>query len=492
MAKQKRYLALDYGTRFGSAIAGGFDGEKLELDCLHRFTVDSTTMLGNRYWDFPAMIINAKAGLSAASHKYGPALSGVAVDSWGVDFGLLDKTGHLLSNPLHHLDLRTLEAMDKLHSLMPLRSVYQKTGIRARREGTLYQLHSMAAHNSPLLDKAVTMLLMADLVSYFLSGVPVQEYTLATTTGMYDAESRDWSRDIIMSARIPPVMVPEIVAPGSVVGPLLDEVAAECQLSGTPVIAPGSHAMAGAVAAVPASGEDWIYVVTNEWNRIGVELSAPLINDAAFAGDFSNEGGVDGTIRLLKGVMGMWMIFECFNVWEREDGAPLDREALLQQAHACQPLARIINPDDPQFVAEGPMPEQILSYLKQKNISPPESRGEMIRMCLDSQALAIRKAVEDTAALTGKKYSTVHLVGDESGSKFLAQLAADAIGIPVKAGPVQARAIGNLLMQAIALGDIASLAEGREIVARSFAIEEFTPSADRGKWDDAFAQYLAL
>lgn len=491
MAKKKRYLALDFGVQRGQAVLGSFSGAKLELECLHTFPVQSTNMLGTRYWDFPAMLIQAKSGVAAAAAR-GRDLSSLGVASWGVDFGLLDKTGHLLANPVHHLDPRTLEAVDKFHAVMPARSVYQKTGIKERREGTLYQLHAMAAANSPLLDKAVTMLLMADLLSYFFTGVPVQEYTLATTTGMYDAESRDWSRDIILAARIPPVMVPEIVAPGSVIGPVRDDVAAECGIGEIPVVAPGCHSNACAVASVPASGDDWCYIISGNRNHVGVELSTPIINDAAYAHEFSNVGGVDGTVRFIKSSAGFALAEDCRAAWELEDQKPLVHNELLAQAGLSEPLKRLVNPASPRLQGPGSMPEKIAKYLEETGQPAPQSRGDFIRLCLDSLALSQRRVAEELVEVTGRKYATAHFVGYGVGSRLMGQLVADAIGAQVKTGPVEAKAIGNLIMQAVALGDIGSLAEGREIVAKSFEIDSFEPTQERGQWDDAFGRFKKL
>lgn len=492
MSKQKHYLALDFGTSKGLAMSGSFDGTRLAFDLLNRFPVESTTMLGTKYWDFPGMIINVKRGLAEFAARNSEPLSGVACDSWGCDFGLLDKTGHLLANPVHHLDARTLETMDRLHATMPVRSVYQKTGMIARREGTLYQLHAMAIANSPLLDKAVTMLLMADLMSYFLTGVPVQEYTLATTSGMYDAESRDWCRDIILSARIPPVMLPEIIAPGSVIGPLVDDVAAECGVGQIPVLASGSHAMAGAVAAAPARGDDWLYVVSGDWNQVGVELTQPLINDSTFAGDFCNEGGVDGTIRLLKGLMGHGLIERCRAKWNETDGEHISKASLLELAAKEHPMRRIVNPDDPAFANGDSVVDVMNAFLSRTGQPVANSRGEVVRCLVDSLVLSHRQAFELVAAVTDRRYQIAHVVGWGAGDKLLCQLVADATGMAVKAGPVEAKAVGNIIMQAIALGDIACLAEAREIIAASFDIAVYEPKGDKDAWDEAYATFLKL
>ena len=489
--KQKNYMALDFGVGHGVAMLGTFDGERIDLEPMHRFVVRHTSMLGTDYWDFPGMMIHAKVGLDKYSARYGAHLDGVGVDAWNADFGLLDKTGHLLANPVHLHDRRTLGAVEKLLATIPDRSLYQRTGIRSRRDGTLFQLFAMAQANSPLLDKAVTVLLMADLVSYFLSGTPVQEYTLATTTGMYDAESRDWSRDIILGAKIPPGMVPEIVAPGTVIGSLLDEVAGEVGLGPTPVIAPASHGMAGAIAAVPAKGDDWLCISSGYWNQVVAELPAPIINDASFTYDFSNLGGVDGSIRLQKEVMGMGVLDGLVRMWSRQDGRDVPVEEALQLAEATPATGRLVNPDDPRLIEAQDTPAMLNTLLRELGQGETLDRGEQARMFMDSVVLGLRHVVGQLRELTGRKYGVIHFVGRGANSPFLAQAIADATGMVVKAGPVEVKALGNVLMQMIALGDLGSLAEARELVGRSCEIPEYTPQ-NCERWDEEYEKFKKL
>ncbi len=491
MTQVKRYMALDFGAESGRAIAASFDGRQVELDILHRFTTYSTTMLGTLYWGFPSFIRNVKVGLSAYSAKYGPKLDGIACDSWGVDFGLLDKTGHLLANPVHYRDSRTDGIPEKLHAVVPARTLYQRTGIQIMAINTIYQLYAMVLANSPLLDKAVSMLMIADLVSYFLSGTPVQEYTMATTSEMYDAEKRDWSRDTLLSAKIPPGMMPEIVAPGTIVGPILDSVANECGLATAPIIAPGAHDTASAIAAVPAVNEDWLFLSSGTWSLMGAELSAPIINDAAYAKNFTNEGGVDGSIRFLKNITGMWMLQECRRAWEKE-GESLSYAEIARLGEEAEPFQRVVNPNDARFMAPGGMPDRINAALRETGQPEAREKGEFVRLCLESLAVAYRHTAQSLAELTGKQYSTLHIVGGGSQNKLLDQLAADATGLVVKAGPVEATALGNSLMQALALGDVGSLSEVREVVRNSVEVTTFEPRGDRSRWDEFYARFLKI
>lgn len=492
MAKMKRYMALDFGIGNGVAMAGAFDGEKLELEPMHRFVIRATSMLNVSYWDFPSMLIHAKQGLYSFTARHGSDLAGVGCNSWASDFGLLDKTGHLLANPVHYLDGRTRGTQEKLNNVFPVRSLYQRNGICSRRMSTLNQLYAMALANNPLLDKAVTMLLLADLVSYFLTGTPVQEYTLASTTGMYDAESLDWSRDIILGAKIPPGMVPEIVAPGTVIGPLLDSVAAECGLAQTPVIAPASHGLAGALAAVPAKGENWASVTLGYWCQVAAELSAPIINDASFSAGFSNLGGVDGSIRLQKEALGLGVVDECMREWSRREGRELSMEEVMEGAREAPALTRLVNPDDPRIV-EAADKTAILSEMLAETDQPAlQNRSELIRMYLESLVLGIRRALARLTELTGVKYDVIHFVGRGCAYDALAQAIADATGKTVKTGPVEAKAVGNIVMQMMALGDVGSLSEARELVASSFPVKEFAPNDDKGKWQEAYKKFQDL
>lgn len=492
MARTKRYMALDLGAESGRAIVSAFDGKRMELEVLHRFTTHSVRMRDTLYWDFPSFLRNMKVGLSAYSAKYGSDLAGIACDSWGVDFGLLDKHGNLLSNPVHYRDARTNGVPEKLHEVLPSRNIYQRTGIQIMSINTIYQLYSMVLSNSSILDKAVSMLMIADLCAYFLSGEAVQEYTLATTSEMYDAEKKDWARDTLLSAKIPPNLMPEIVAPGTVIGPLLESVAGDCGLGQVPVIAPGCHDTASAVAAVPASGDDWLYVSSGTWSLMGAELTEPIINDASFSRNFTNEGGVDGTIRFLKNICGMWMIQECRRVWTKEDGKETDYGELVRLSADAEPFARLINPNDSRFLAPGGMPERINQALRESGQPEAKTKGEFVRLCVESLALAYRATIQSLEEVTKRKYRVLHVVGGGSQNRQLNQMAADATGMVVKAGPVEATAFGNALMQAIALGDIASLSEARDVVRNSCAVETYEPSGDASRWDEAYARFKKL
>ncbi len=491
MARQRRYVALEFGVGRGEAAVGLFDGKTVAIDPIHAFPILSTGMLGVEYWDFPGMIINAKLGLRGYSAKYGSALDSVACSSWGVDFGLLDKTGQLLANPVHFMDKRTLGAREKLHAVIPERSLHLKTGAQSRRQNTLCQLFSLAKSGSPLLDKTATVLLMADLVSYFLTGTAVQEYTLATTTGMYDVENGDWSRDVVSATKIPAGAVPDIVAPGTVIGEIVDAAASECGLGMVPVIAPASHSIAGAVAAAPAAGDEWAYIVSGLWDQVGVEMPTPLVNDDTFAAGLANEGGVDGNFRLAKTVAGLVPLVGCLKAWERQEGREFAAEEVLVLAGAARPLTRFIDPNLPSLYDSADVPEAINAFLRETGQPLADTRGDFIRLCLESLVLSHRRAIAQLAAATGRRIRILHLLGYGAGHPLFCQMVADATRIPVRAGPARAKAIGNVLMQAMALGDIGSLSEAREISSRSFEAPLYEPR-NGAEWDEAYGKFVKL
>lgn len=487
----RRYLAFDLGAESGRAIAGSMVGKKMELDILHRFPNGPVRLGDTLYWDVVGIHRELKVGLSAYAAKYGKELASIGSDSWGVDFGLLDRDGALLGNPVHYRDSRTEGMPEAVFKIIPRKEICARTGIQVMQLNTLYQLFSMRKKGSPILDLAETMLCMADLQNYFFSGEKAQEFTLATTTQMYDPQKSDWAVDLLERLGIPTKMLPEIVAPGSVVGTLREYIASECGVSQVPVIAPACHDTAAAVAAVPAEGDDWLYLSSGTWSLLGVELPSPLINDRSIQLNFTNEGGVDGTFRFLKNIMGLWLVQECRRQWERE-GTSLDYATLTQMASQAKPFLALIDPNDNSFLAPGDMPTRIAAFCRRTGQTVPSDRGSFVRCALESLALEYRKNIELIQELTGKTFRVLHIVGGGSQNKLLNQFAADATGLLVKTGPIEATAFGNCLMQAIALGDIGSLADAREIVRASIEVETYTPSRDRSAWDEAYHRFQKL
>lgn len=486
----KKFLAFDLGAESGRAIAGILENGKLTLDVLHRFPTGGIEVCGSLMWDQLGIFRELCKGLNLYVTKYGAQLDGIATDSWGVDFGLLDRNGQMLANATHYRDRRTEGVPEKFFAVIPQKEFMGLTGIQLMSFNTVYQLFAMRRKQQHLLDNAETLLLIADLQNYFFSGAKVAEYTAASTTQMLDCRARDWAKPVLEKAGIPTRLLPDVVPPCSVVGELRPELAAMYGVNpGTPVIAAAGHDTAAAIAAVPAAGgDDWLYLSSGTWSLLGAELPEPLVNEKTVAYNFTNEGGVDNTIRFLKNIMGMWLIQECKRQWERE-GENLDYAAITEMAKNAAPFTAVIDPNSSDFFTPGDMPKRIQEFCRKTGQKVPQGKGEIVRTALESLALIYRFTAEQIGELTGKTYRTLHIIGGGTQNKLLNQFTADASGMTVVTGPVEATAMGNCLMQAVARGVIGSLAEARAIVRNSCETETFTPAANRDAWEKAYAKF---
>ncbi len=487
----KKYLAFDLGAESGRAVVGLLANGKLELDVLHRFPTGAAPLGKTIYWDQPGIHREIRRGLAAYGAKYGKTLDGMGTDSWGVDFGMLDKNGALVGNPVHYRDSRNEGMPEKFFSVVPRKDLMKVTGIQIMNFNTIYQLFYMVQNQKHLMDITESILLMADLQNYFLCGEKAAEYTLASTTQMLDAAKRDWATDILAQAGIPQGILPQVVSPCSIVGELTQDIASECGVNTAPVIAPACHDTAAAIAAVPAKGDDWLYLSSGTWSLLGAELSEPLITERSIELNFTNEGGVDGTIRFLKNIMGLWLIQECKRQWDRE-GEDLDYSTIVKLAAEAKPFTAVINPNHDDFIAPVGMPARIQEFCRKTGQTVPQTKGEIVRTAMESLALIYRRTFEQIEELTGKTYNRLHIVGGGTQNKMLNQFSADAIGKQVKTGPVEGTALGNILMQALACGEIGSLAEAREILINSCELDTYEPCADRSKWEDAYSKFTAI
>jgi len=491
MSARRTYVAVDLGAESGRVVAGQFDGERIALAECHRFANGPVRLMDSLHWDAPGLFREITAGLGLCVKQRGPDLAAIGVDSWGVDFGLLAADGELLGNPYHYRDARTNGMLEEAFGRVPREQIYEATGIQFMQLNTLYQLLSMALAHSPLLEVAGNLLLMGDLYNHFLCGSTVAEFSNATTTAFYNPRKGGWAADLLDGLGIPTQFLPEVVPPGTKLDPLLPWLAEELGCGPVPVIAPATHDTGSAVAAVPAHGDDWAYLSSGTWSLMGVELPGPLINAQALAYEFTNEGGVCGTIRFLKNIMGLWLVQECRRTWEREQDRAISYAELTEQAQAVPGLVSLVHPDHASFLAPGDMPARLRRFCERTGQAVPESAGALVRCCLDSLALRYRWVVERLEGITGRSIRVVHIVGGGSRNTLLNQLAADAMGRTVVAGPVEATALGNCLMQGLALGDIGSLEEGREVVRRSFDVVTYEPQ-QTDRWAEAYARYLAL
>lgn len=481
------YLAVDLGAESGRVVAGQFDGRTLQLTEVHRFANEPVKVLDTLHWDTLRLFHEIKQGIRKAVAGCEGEIAGVSTDTWGVDFGLLDKHDGLIANPVHYRDHRNDGMADKVFDLVPNAEVYGRTGIQFLPFNTLFQLMGVETHQPDQLQAARTLLFTPDLLNFWLSGEKRAEYTIASTGQVLEACTRQWDLMLFDQLGLPAGILPQLVAPGTMLGNLRPTVAAELGLAGAiPVIAAGSHDTASAVAAVPAGQANWAYLSSGTWSLLGVELAEPLLEAKAMHLGFTNEGGVANTIRFLRNIMGLWLLQECRRSWQRS-GTTYSYDELVQAAAQAPPFQSLVNCDDPSFLAPEDMPAALGDYCVRTGQPAPQSVPELVRCCLESLALRYRATVEDLQQLTGQHIEVLHIVGGGSKNRLLSQWTADCLGIPVQCGPVEATAAGNILVQAMARGQIKDLAQIREVVRQSFPVETLLPvAAEKARWDDAF------
>ncbi len=487
MAEEKRYIAVDLGAESGRVMLAVVSSEKLGLEEIHRFSNGPLKQDGSLRWDLPRLMSEIKVGIGKAAKAAGKA-EGIGVDSWGVDFGLLDDKNELIENPYHYRDSRTNGMMEKAFGLMPKRELYEHTGLQFMQFNSVYQLLAMRLANSPALARTKTLIFFGDLVSYYLCGKMYAEYTLASTSQMMDMRTGKWSKEVFSKLGLPIKIMPKVILPGKVVGTLTAEVAKEIGSPQIPVIAVGSHDTASAVAAVPAGDGKWAYLSSGTWSLMGVEVPKAIITDKTFELPFTNEGGVEKTIRLLKNIMGLWPVQECRRQWQKE-GQDFSYAQLTAMAEKAKPFAVRIDVDDSAFIAPGEMPKRINEHLVQTGQTKTDDKGQMVRAVLEALALKYRFVMDRIEEVTGDRIECLHIVGGGSQNELLNQFAASATGKKVITGPVEATAIGNILMQAKAAGQIKTLAEGRKIVRRSFAGKEYQPK-ETALWEKQYKKTM--
>ncbi len=478
MTKQHRFLAFDLGAESGRAVLGILDQGRIELNVVHRFRTEGLFMLGVRQWDVARIYEEMVQGLTQCVREHGPDLDGIAVDTWGVDFGLIAADGSLLANPRHYRDKANDGMTDYAFSIIPRAEVYKATGIQFLPFNSLYQLLSYKKNNSPILSVADTLLLMGDLFAYLLSGCKACEYTNASTSQMLNPNTRTWDNGLIEKLGLPRHLLLDPVLPGTVLGPVRADIAELTGVnSNVPVIATASHDTASAVAAVPVTsgGKPWAYLSSGTWSLLGAELDEPHISDESLKQDFTNEGGVGEKIRFLKNIFGLWLVQECRRSWEREDGNSLNYEEITAEAKASKAFNGCINLDDTRLIAPDDMPTLIQTLCREANLPVPETRGAIIRCALESLALKYRTTLRNLDNMLGRKTEKLHIIGGGVQNKLLCQMTADACGIPVITGPIEATALGNIGVQAMGIGAISSLEELRETISRSVTLDEYTP-----------------
>ena len=488
MSKIYKFLAFDFGASSGRAMLAKFDGNKIELEEKHRFSNDPVNINGSLYWDVLRLFYEIRQGILNCVHTGDGDIDSIGIDTWGVDYGLLDKNDKLLSNPYHYRDTRTDGMYEKAFGIVPKEEIFKETGIAFNWFNTLYQLLSSKLSDDVSLKEARTMLFMPDLFNFFLTGKKRTEYTVASTSQMFDSQKYDWAREMLDKFGINPDLLPEMVYPGEIIGTIKPELAEELGIKEVPVVAVASHDTGSAVASVPVTdNKDFVYISSGTWSLMGVELDKPNVSDEALKYNFTNEGGVNKSIRFLKNIMGLWLIQESRRQWQRE-GTLLSFDELEREAREATPFRSLIDPDYSAFETPGNMPERIRKYCEMTNQPVPETTGAVIRTIAESLAFKYRQVVEGMEEVTGKKYSVINIVGGGIKDKMICQFTANATNRVVNAGPVEATSIGNVIVQGIALGAIKDLNEGRKAVQNSFDIAEYTPE-DPDAWNEAYKKW---
>lgn len=484
----KRVLAFDFGASSGRAIIGTLDNGRITLNEVHRFSNDPVTVNGTFYWDVLRLFHEIKQGLLKAKQAGG--FDSIGIDTWGVDFGLLDKDGVLLENPVHYRDKRNIGMVEKAAKYIGKDEMYKLTGIQFMDFNTAFQLLSIKENRPELLARAESLLFMPDLFAYFLTGNKVSEYSIATTSQLVDINTRDWSKEILEKLGLPEKIFNRIVPSGSVTGYLSDEICEELGLEKVPVIAVCGHDTQSAVTAVPSEKEDFAFISSGTWSLFGTETKKPIVNDLSYSFNVTNEGGFGYSTAFLKNICGLWLIQESRRQWIRE-GKEYSYAELEKAALREKPFARFIDPDAPEFAVPGNLPARITEYCRRTGQSVPENEGQTVRCIYESLALRYRAVLEDIEKCTGKNYDSLNVVGGGTKDTLLCKMTADACNITVYAGPIEATVMGNVAVQLISGGDIADVVEARRIIANSEQLKCYSPE-NTAAWDEAYEKFKSV
>lgn len=485
---KKQVLAFDFGASSGRAILGRLEEGKIVMEEVHRFSNDPVKIGNTMYWDTLRQFYEIKQGIVKAKLQGG--FESLGIDTWGVDFGLLDEKGNLLESAVHYRDDRTLGRQEKVFEKISKEEIYNLTGIQFNNFNTIFQLYSLVQDRPELLERAKTLLMTPDLFHYFLTGEKKAEYTMVTTTQLMDVKTQKWSDKILDALSIPKEILPEIVPSGTVVGNISADICEELGIEPAKVIAVASHDTQSAVVAVPTEKEDFLFISCGTWSLFGTELKEAVINDISYELEVSNEGGYGDTHTFLKNIIGLWLAQESRRQWIRE-GREYSFGELEKLALEAEPFQSFIDPDSPEFIAAGDIPSRIRRYCERSGQKVPQTVGEI--MCCINQSLALkyRYALEQIEICTGKLFDEIHMIGGGIQSKLLCQMTASASNRKVIAGPVEATALGNIAVQLMTLGEIKDVKEARKIIANSEVTYEYLPQ-DREKWDEAYEKFVGM
>ena len=484
------YLAFDMGAESSRAVLGTLDdNNKLQIKLLHRSPNGMINLRGTLHWDIVGMYREVLNGISSCVSQCGDKVESIGVDTWGVDFGLFDSRGSLIGEPVAYRDSRRIKAMVEFLKIMPREKLYKLTAIQINYVNTLFELYAMTRENNPQLSIAKDLLFIPDIFNYFLTGMKATEFSFATTTQLYNIRTNSWEKEIFNTLDLDISMMQKIIKHGTVIGTVESEIYKQTGLKEIPVVAVGSHDTASAVAACPLSGDSAAYISSGTWSLMGIESKTPIISETAFKYNFTNEGGVCDTYRVLKNITGLWLLQE----YRREEAKVQEYSyaELSNMGASTTPFGSVIDPDAPEFVKPESMSQAISGYCKANGQLAPQTVGEYVRLILQSLALTYRFTITQIEKISGRKITQINVIGGGSQNPTLNQFTADATGLPVYAGPVEATAIGNLLIQAIAMGSVRTHAELRDIVRRSFPLTVYEPRS-KGNWDELFARFLRL
>ncbi|MBQ5592143.1 MAG: rhamnulokinase [Clostridia bacterium] len=484
----KRVLAFDFGASSGRAIIGCFDGEKITLEEVHRFSNDPVSVGGTVYWDVLRLFHEIKQGIIKARMAGG--FDSIGIDTWGVDFGLIDSEGKLMENPIHYRDKRTVGLVEESFKTMPREKQYGITGIQFMELNTIYQLIALKKYRPWMLERADKMLFMPDLFAYMLTGRMCAEYSIASTSQIIDLQTKSWSKELLDAFGIKESLFAPLVKPGTVLGTLTPEICEECGVDPVPVISVCGHDTQSAITSVPCEDGNFAFLSSGTWSLFGTELEKPIVNETSLNINITNEGGFDGTVGFLKNIIGLWLIQESRRQWQRQGEdysyADLEREAL-----AAEPFKCFIDPDAPEFVPHGNIPKRVQEFCEKTGQYVPQTVGEIMRCIYESLAMKYKLTFEKLCECTERDYPVIHVIGGGTKDTLLCQLTANSCNRTVKAGPIEATVMGNVAVQLMSADAVASIGEARRIVAQSSELKTYLP-ADVDKWEEAYGNFLAI
>ncbi len=481
-----KVLAFDFGASSGRAVMGKYENGKIELEEIHRFDNDTVMVNGGFYWDVLRLFFEIKQGIGKAGDDY----DSVGIDTWGVDYGLIDKNGNLMGNPYNYRDVRTEGMLEEANKVISSSELYKKSGNQIALINTLFQLLSDKKYRPYMLENADKMLFMPDLFNYFLTGKMYSERTIASTSQLLEPVTKDWNYEVIDKLGLDRKIFAELIDAGTYVGDITEEVCNEINVKTKRVIAVGGHDTASAVVAVPAKEKDFVFISCGTWSLFGTELEKPVISELSEKYNITNETGYNNTTRFLKNIIGLWLIQETKRRFRRE-GKQYSYNDMEQMARESKPFACFIDPDYPEFAKPGNIPERIREFCKNTNQYVPQTDGEIVRCIYESLAMKYKYTFLQLKECCNRDFGVIHMVGGGTKDPFLCQMAADAAGVPVIAGPVEGTAAGNIAVQLIANGEISDIWEARKVIADSFEVKEYTPS-DSEAWDKAYEEFLKI